>query len=79
MRIYTVVIIQFMVWSGFSFIEWLSTYDGVIYKTIMFLIFFYLAVMFGNQIIQSTKKTMFTTLVSLCLYSVFHILMTNIW
>ena len=79
MRIYTVIIIQFMVWSGFSFIEWLSTYDGLIYKIIMFFVFFYLAIMIGNQIIQSTRKTMFTTLLSLCLYSVFHIVMFSIW
>jgi len=75
MRIYSVVIIQFIIWSGFTLIEWLSTYDWFVYKIIMFFIFFYLAITIGNQILRSSRKTLATTLLSLSLYSMIHILM----
>ncbi|WP_338451904.1 hypothetical protein R4Z09_08555 [Niallia oryzisoli] len=79
MRIYTVIIIQFMIWSGFTFIEWLSTLDWYIYKIMMFFIFFYLAIVIGNQFIHSTRKTMFVTVFSLSLYSFIHIVMLSLW
>jgi len=79
MRTYTVIIIQFMIWSGFTFIEWLSTLDLYIYKIIMFFIFLYLAVVIGNQFIRSTRKTICITFISLSLYSLLHIVLLNIW
>ncbi|HEY4548656.1 MAG TPA: hypothetical protein VIG98_00050 [Bacillus sp. (in: firmicutes)] len=75
MRIYSVVIIQFIIWSGFTLIEWLSTYDWFVYKIIMFFIFFYLAITIGNQILRSSRKTMAITILSLFLYNTMHLLM----
>lgn len=75
MKVYTVIIIQLMIWSGFTFVEWLSSYDWIIYKIIMFFIFFYLAIVIANQFIHSTRKTFVTTFLSLSIYSVIHIIM----
>ena len=78
MRIYSVVIIQFIIWSGFTLIEWLSKYDWFVYKIIMFFIFLNLAITIGNQILQSSRKTITVTVLSLFLYSTMHILMVII-
>lgn len=78
MKVYTVIIIQFMIWSGFSFAEWLSANDWILYKIIMFFVFFYLAVIIGNLFILSPKKTVITTLFSLGMYSIFHLIMYSI-
>ncbi|WP_071395486.1 hypothetical protein [Bacillus tuaregi] len=79
MRVYTVVIIQLMIWSGFTFIEWLSSLDWFIYKLMMFFIFIYLAIVIGNQFTQSTRKTVMITIFSLCLYGFFHMAMLSLW
>nr|WP_242035273.1 hypothetical protein [Mesobacillus harenae] len=64
-----------MVWSGYTLIEWLSKHDQPIYNVIMFFIFFYLAVVIGNYIVRSTKKTFLATLISLAIYTTFHLMM----
>ncbi|KAA9026026.1 hypothetical protein F4V44_09090 [Niallia endozanthoxylica] len=79
MRAYMVIIIQLMIWSGFTYIEWLSRFDWYIYKMIMFFIFFYLAIVIGNWIIHSTRKTMMITFISLSLYSFLHIVLLSLW
>jgi hypothetical protein len=68
MRVYTVILLQLMIWSGYSLSEWLSKYDLLFYKLIMFFIFFYLAILISNLIIQSYKRTVAITLISLCMY-----------
>ncbi len=75
MRIYTVMIIQFMIWSGFTLIEWLSTNDWFIYKLIMFFIFFYLAISIGDYMLRSSRKTIAITVLSLSFYSTIHVVM----
>jgi hypothetical protein len=75
MRIYTVMIIQFMIWSGFTLIEWLSTNDWFIYKLIMFFIFFYLAITIGDYMLRSSRKTIAITVLSLSFYSTMHVVM----
>ncbi len=75
MRIYTVMIIQFMIWSGFTLIEWLSTNDWFIYKLIMFFIFFYLAISIGDYMLRSSRKTIAITVLSLSSYSTMHVVM----
>ncbi|WP_369425967.1 hypothetical protein [Cytobacillus pseudoceanisediminis] len=44
MKIYTALLLQMLIWSGYTFIEWLSKYDQLIYKVIMFFVF-----LFGNK------------------------------
>lgn len=67
-----------MVWSGFSVIEWLSHRDLVLYKVIMFGVFFYLAIIIGNYIIRSPRKTLLATIISLSIYGSFHLIMSII-
>lgn len=72
MREYTVILIQLIIWSGFSFIEWLSQHDTQFYNALMFLVFIYIAFVTGNFIMQSTRKTVIITLYSLILYVSIH-------
>jgi hypothetical protein len=75
MKTYTVILVQLILWSGYTFMEWLSKHDQPIYNVLMFLVFFYLAIIAGNFIMKSAKKTFLITLVSLALYSTFQIAM----
>ncbi|MFJ5713467.1 hypothetical protein [Neobacillus sp. NPDC093127] len=72
MRIYIVIIVQFIIWSGYTLIEWLSNHDQLIYKVIMFFVFFYLALLIGNQATKSVRKTLFITTLSLVIYTSIH-------
>ncbi|MGD6941705.1 hypothetical protein ACQCT6_06710 [Cytobacillus gottheilii] len=74
-KVYTAVIIQLIIWSGFTFIEWLSKYDQLVFKALMFFVFLYLAVIIGHYIIKSTRKTFVATMVSLAVYGSFHAIM----
>ena len=78
LKVYTVVLLQLIIWSGYTFIEWLSKHDHPIYNVIMFLVFFYLAIIIGNYIMKSAKKTFFITLTSLAIYGSFHFTMSVI-
>ncbi|NKE05436.1 hypothetical protein GWK17_08085 [Bacillus selenatarsenatis] len=78
MKVYAVLLLQFMIWSGFTLIEWLSKHDHPIYNGIMFFVFFYLAIIIGNQIMKSTRKTFFITLLSLVIYVSIHMTMSFI-
>ncbi|MDQ0972850.1 hypothetical protein QFZ31_002728 [Neobacillus niacini] len=72
MRTYVIMIVQLMIWSAFTFIEWLSKHDQLLYKVIMFFVFFYLAFALCNRVTQSTAKTLFITSLSLMIYSSIH-------
>lgn len=78
MKSYTVFLLQLIIWSGYTIIEWLSSQDQLLYKVIMFLIFFYLAIIIGNSIMKSVKKTIFITSISLVLYGSFYFTMSII-
>ncbi|MBU8877657.1 hypothetical protein BGM26_01475 [Bacillus sp. FJAT-29790] len=78
MKIYTALLLQLMIWSGYTFIEWLSKYDQPVYKIMMFFVFFYIAVIIGNNIMKSVKKTFFITALSLTLYGSFQFTMALI-
>ncbi len=66
------MILQFIVWSGYSFIEWMSKHDQLVYKVIMFFVFFYLAFLIGNRVTNSARKTLFITALSLVIYTSLH-------
>ncbi|CAH2716494.1 hypothetical protein BACCIP111895_03681 [Neobacillus rhizosphaerae] len=72
MKAYLVIILQFFIWSGYTFIEWLSKHDQLIYKVLMFFIFFYLAFIIGNHVTKSVRKTLFITSLSLVIYTSIH-------
>ncbi len=71
MKTYSVIMIQLIIWSGYTFLEWLSKHDHPVYNVLMFFVFFYLAVILGNIIIKSPKRTFMVTMLSLVLYGSF--------
>ena len=77
MKSYVVIILQFTIWSGYTFIEWVSTRDQLIYKVIMFFVFFYLAFLLGRKITKSAPKALFVTSLSLTMYTSFHFTMIH--
>lgn len=76
MKVYTVVLLQLIIWSGYTLIEWLSKHDHPLYNVIMFVVFFYLAIVIGNYIMKSAKKTFLVTIISLAIYASFHLTMS---
>ncbi|MFT8320323.1 MAG: hypothetical protein ABF649_05395 [Bacillus sp. (in: firmicutes)] len=76
MKIYTAILLQLILWSGYSIVEWMSKYDLVMYKILMFAVFLYLAITIGNYIVKSPRKTMFATFISLAIYGSFQMIMS---
>ncbi|HEY2421648.1 MAG TPA: hypothetical protein VGI04_09540 [Neobacillus sp.] len=72
LRVYIVLLLQFIIWSGYTLIEWMSMHDQLVYKVIMFFIFFYLAFIIGKQLTKSAGKTLFITAFSLMIYTSLH-------
>ena len=68
MKLYTVIVLQWIVWSGYSMAEWLSVHDRMLYKTIMFLLFLQIALHIARMILKGTKRTSIVTLLSLLSY-----------
>ncbi|MGG5253103.1 hypothetical protein ACQYAD_06370 [Neobacillus sp. SM06] len=75
MKMYVIIILQFMIWSGYTLIEWLSSRDQLVYKVLMFFVFFYLAFLLGRKLTESTAKAFFVTTLSLTMYTSFHFTM----
>ncbi|MDP4162975.1 MAG: hypothetical protein Q8906_02730 [Bacillota bacterium] len=76
MKIYVVILLQFILWSGYTLTAWLSKHDQPIYNIAMFLIFLNLAFQLGNYITKSSRHTFFITAFSLTLYVSFHLTMS---
>jgi hypothetical protein len=72
MKGYVVILLQFIIWSAYSVIVWLSKHDLLIFNNLMFIVFLYIAFLIGNIFMKSTKKTVMITMISLFLYSVIH-------
>lgn len=69
MKGYVVILLQLMIWSGYSVIEWLSKHDQPLYNGLMFLVFIYIAFVVGNSLLKSAKRTAMITFFSLLIYS----------
>ncbi|WP_108669853.1 hypothetical protein [Peribacillus acanthi] len=78
MKSYIVFLLQIMVWSGYTLAEWLSQHDRIIFKVVMFIVFFNIAIWIGKKIIQTNAKTAIITFISLSIYTIFHFIM-NQW
>jgi hypothetical protein len=70
MREYAVILIQLMIWSGYSLMVWLSQHDQPLYNWLMFMVFLYLGFILGDTILRSARKTVLLTLFSVLLYAV---------
>lgn len=75
MRLYTVVILQLIIWSGYTFVEWLSKYDKLSMKVIILLIFVYFAMVLGNHLLHSKMRTVLATSISISVYLFFYFIM----
>lgn len=78
MRNYVVILIQLMIWSGYTLIEWLSKYDQIMYNVLMFFVFVYLAVLAGNFFLKSTRRTLLLTVFSLSIYGSIHVILNYV-
>ncbi|WP_077247701.1 hypothetical protein [Bacillus sp. FJAT-27225] len=78
MKVYVALVLQFMVWSGYTLTEWLSKHDHPLYNFLMFLIFLNLGLTICNKIVSSWRKTIFVTVFSLGLYAAFHFTMSTL-
>jgi hypothetical protein len=76
MKIYVVILLQLIIWSSYTLLEWLSQHDQLIFNVMMFFIFFYLAIQVGNMFMKSAKKTIFITTFSLSIYASVHFVLT---
>ncbi|MFS0645091.1 hypothetical protein [Siminovitchia sp. 179-K 8D1 HS] len=79
MNKYIALILQLMIWSGFTLAEWLSGGDRLFFKVILFGVFFYLAFMLGRIIVKSNKITFVITAMSLSAYLALHLLLQFIF
>ncbi|RST60894.1 hypothetical protein D5F11_006005 [Siminovitchia terrae] len=79
MKKYVALLLQLMVWSGFTLVEWLSGRDHILAKAILFSVFFYLAFLITRMIVKSNKTTFFITITSLGTYAGIHLLLNTLY
>lgn len=72
MKNYVVILIQLIIWSGYTLMEWLSKHDQILYNILMFCVFIYVAISTGNYFIKSIRKTVLLTMLSLTIYGMIH-------
>ncbi len=68
MKKYTVIIIQVLIWSLYSIVEWVAKYDGFKSKIILLLIFSYFAFLAASKIGLSRKQSICTTILTLLVF-----------
>ena len=79
MKKYVALILQLMIWSGFTLVEWLSGRDHILAKAILFSVFFYLAFLLARMIVKSNRTTIFITVASLSAYAGIHLLLNTLY
>ncbi|MBD3106879.1 hypothetical protein IEO70_00615 [Bacillus sp. AGMB 02131] len=75
MKLYVVLMLQWIVWSCFTLAEWLSQHDRLLFKAIMFLLFFQLSLVIGKKILKSSFSAACMTIVSLVTYMAVHLVL----
>ncbi|MFC4320343.1 hypothetical protein [Litchfieldia salsa] len=78
MKNYTVVIIQFIIWSIYSIVEWISQSDGYKSKMILLIIFSYFAFLTATKFGLTRKRAVITTLATISIFFIFQQLFWNI-
>jgi hypothetical protein len=68
MKEYFVFLIQMLIWSGFSFIEWLSGRDRPFFRGMLLCIFLYIAFLLARKMGLRTRKALITTMVTVIVY-----------
>ncbi|MBW8348686.1 hypothetical protein K0H71_04370 [Bacillus sp. IITD106] len=68
MKKYVALLLQLIIWSGFTLAEWLSGKDHLVSKVILFIVFSYLAILLASKIVDSSRDTFIITVLSLVTY-----------
>lgn len=68
MKEYVVFLLQMMIWSSFSLVEWLSGRDRPLFRGMLLCIFLYLAFLLARKFGLRTKKALLTTLATAVVY-----------
>ncbi|WP_050614637.1 hypothetical protein [Bacillus testis] len=79
MRSYAVFLMQWVIWSGYTLVEWMSKHDRMIYKVILFIVFFHMALYIANRFIEPKTKTYVLTLLSLVCYVSIQFIFREFW
>ncbi|MGN1385749.1 MAG: hypothetical protein ACI4XS_04010 [Bacillus sp. (in: firmicutes)] len=75
MKLYVVLILQWIVWSCFTLAEWLSQHDRFVFKAVMFTLFFQMSLVIGKKILKSSFTAVFMTVISLVTYLAVHVVL----
>jgi hypothetical protein len=68
MKEYMAFLLQMMIWSSFSLIEWLSGRDRPFFKGMMFCVFLYMAFLLARKLGLRTRKAFWTTALTAVAY-----------
>ncbi|MED4972688.1 hypothetical protein RA955_07970 [Geobacillus proteiniphilus] len=68
MKAYVAFLLQMMIWSSFSLIEWLSGRDRPFFRGLMLCVFMYIAFLLARQLGLATRKAALTTLGTAAVY-----------
>jgi hypothetical protein len=68
MKMYVAFLLQMMIWSSFSLVEWLSGRDRPLFRGLLFCIFLYLAFLLARKVGLRTRKAIVATLFTAVFY-----------
>jgi hypothetical protein len=68
MREYLVFLIQTLIWSAFSIVEWLSARDRPFFKGMLLCVFLYIGFLLAQKMGLRTRKALLTTIVTFIVY-----------
>ncbi|GCD83501.1 hypothetical protein [Parageobacillus thermoglucosidasius] len=68
MKEYVAFLLQMIIWSSFSLIEWLSGRDRLFFKGMMLCVFLYIAFLLARKIGLRTRKALWTTTLTAAMY-----------
>ncbi|AKM18375.1 Uncharacterised protein [[Flavobacterium] thermophilum] len=68
MKAYVAFLLQMMIWSSFSLIEWLSGRDRPFFRGLMLCVFMYIAFLLARQLGLATRKALLTTAATAAVY-----------
>ncbi|WP_066140082.1 hypothetical protein [Lederbergia lenta] len=75
MKKYVALILQLIIWSGYTLAEWLSGKDHLVSKIVLFVVFFYLAFLLARILLKSNKITLWITIFSLTTYGMINMVL----
>ncbi|MED3655343.1 MULTISPECIES: hypothetical protein [Heyndrickxia] len=78
MKKYVAFLFQLMIWSCFTLAVWLSHRDHLLYKIIVFIVFFYLSFLLTKMIVKSNRSTIIITFSSLSIYLLLQVILKQV-